>query len=109
MSKLFPQTAGIADKNLEEIRREQQKKDEEEKKEKESSWKRMKLGFVAFGVSATVMGGWVIYDFGAPERDADGQIIEDEFSKLPVVQQYVQRMWKSLTYYQKVIHFETFK
>ena len=48
------------------------------------------------------MGGYVVYDFGTPEKDPDGNIIEDEFSNLPVVQQYVKRMWKSLTYYQKV-------
>lgn len=40
---------------------------------------------------------------GAPERDIDGQIIEDEFSKLPLPQQYIKRMWKSMTYYQKII------
>ena len=48
------------------------------------------------------MGGYVVYDFGTPEKDPDGNIIEDEFSNLPVVQQYVKRMWNSLTYYQKV-------
>lgn len=56
-----------------------------------------------FGVSAAVLGGWMIYDLGTPELDADGNAIEDEFSRLPAVQQYVQRMWKSLTYYQKMI------
>lgn len=45
----------------------------------------------------------MIYDLGTPERDADGRVIEDEFTGLPTVQQYVRRMWKSLTYYQKMI------
>lgn len=49
------------------------------------------------------MTGWLVYDLGKPERDADGSEIEDEFSKLPFVQQYIKRMWKSLTYYQKII------
>lgn len=44
-----------------------------------------------------------IYDLGSPELDVNGQIIEDEFSGLPIVQQYFKRMWKSLTYYQKMI------
>lgn len=44
----------------------------------------------------------MVYDLGSPEKDAEGKVIEDEFSKLPTVQQYVRRMWKSLTYYQKV-------
>lgn len=42
-------------------------------------------------------------ELGAPERDADGQVIEDEFSKMALPQQYVKRMWKSMTYYQKII------
>lgn len=42
-------------------------------------------------------------DLGAPEQDINGQIVEDEFSKLPLPQQYLKRMWKSLTYYQKII------
>lgn len=46
---------------------------------------------------------WGIYEFGKPEVDADGHIIEDEFSKSPIVQQYLQRMWKSINYYQKMI------
>lgn len=45
---------------------------------------------------------WAVYNFGSPECDPEGNIIEDEFSKLPIVQQYLQRMWKSMTYYQKV-------
>lgn len=58
--------------------------------------------FVVFGVSGALFGTWMVYDLGTPEKDAEGNIIEDEFSKLPTVQQYVRRMWKSLTYYQKV-------
>lgn len=46
---------------------------------------------------------WTVIDLGAPERDVDGEIIVDEFSKLPLPQQYLKRMWKSLTYYQKII------
>lgn len=56
-----------------------------------------------FGASSVVAAGWTIYDLGAPERDADGRIIEDEFSILPLPKQYLKRMWKSLTYYQKII------
>lgn len=46
---------------------------------------------------------WSIIDLGAPEKTADGQIIEDEFSKYSLPTQYLKRMWKSLTYYQKII------
>lgn len=102
LSKLFPQTADIQ-KSAEEIQKEQQKKEEEEKKEQESSWKRMKLGFIVFGVSATSMCGWIIYDLGSPEKDENGVEIEDEFSKMSVIPQYFKRMWRSMTYYQKMI------
>lgn len=106
---------------MDELRQEQEKREEEDRKEKEGSWKRMKLGygswklyrfffvlyyllfrFAIFGVSATFMGGWMVYDLGSPETDANGNFIKDEFSDLPTVKQYLKRMWKSLTYYQKV-------
>lgn len=63
----------------------------------------MKVGFVVFGLSAGILACWTVYDFGSPELDADGKVIEDEFSQLPFVEQYFRRMWKSLTYYQKII------
>lgn len=44
----------------------------------------------------------MIYDFGSPEKDPEGNVIEDEFSVLPLPQQYLKRMWRSMTYYQKV-------
>lgn len=59
--------------------------------------------FVVFGVSATTLCGWIIYDLGSPEKDENGVEIEDEFSKMSVVPQYFKRMWRSMTYYQKMI------
>jgi len=102
LSKLFPQTADIQ-KSAEEIQKEQQKKEEEQKKEQESSWKRMKLGFAIFGVTASMACGFIIYDLGSPERDENGVEIEDEFSKMSIIPQYLKRMWRSMTYYQKMI------
>lgn len=40
---------------------------------------------------------------GSPKIDENGQIIEDEFSSLPPVQQFTSRMWRELNYYQKMI------
>lgn len=100
LSKLFPQTATNVD---EETERERKRKEEEEAKENEKAWKRMKLGFAVFGGSGIALAIWAVYEFGKPEVDAEGQIIEDEFSKNPAVQQYLQRMWKSMNYYQKMI------
>lgn len=39
---------------------------------------------------------------GAPRQDEDGKDIEDEFSNMPVVQQYMARAWKELVTYRKV-------
>lgn len=61
------------------------------------------LRFYVFGVSTIVVAGWTVVDLGAPERDAEGKIIEDEFSILPLPKQYLKRMWRSITYYQKII------
>ncbi|XP_059622991.1 mitochondrial import inner membrane translocase subunit TIM50-C [Phlebotomus argentipes] len=102
LTKLFPHTA-VPEKSQEELERERKEQEEKSKKEKEKSWKHMKIGFMVFGASAGIMGAWAIYDLGSPERDAAGKVIEDEFSKMPVVQQYFKRMWKSMTYYQKMI------
>lgn len=101
ISTLFPQTA--VDPKAEEEAREEQKREEEDKKEKEKSNKRMKIGMYVFAASASVMAVWSVIDFGAPETDAEGKEIEDEFSHLPIVEQYFRRMWKSMTYYQKII------
>uniref|UniRef100_A0A182YN89 Mitochondrial import inner membrane translocase subunit TIM50 n=1 Tax=Anopheles stephensi TaxID=30069 RepID=A0A182YN89_ANOST len=99
LSKLFPQTAVEGTEN--EKQQEKQRKEEEE--EKESSWKRMKFGFVFFGFSVSAFCVYMVWVFGAPDRDAEGNIIMDEFMELPTFQQYFRRLWKSMTYYQKMI------
>ncbi|XP_017064291.1 mitochondrial import inner membrane translocase subunit TIM50-C isoform X2 [Drosophila eugracilis] len=100
LAKLFPQTSPEVDSNAEQ---ERQKREEEEAKENERAWKRMKLGFAIFGGGGVVAGLWAVYEFGKPEVDPNGQTIEDEFTSKPLLQQYVQRMWKSLHYYQRMI------
>ncbi|XP_061389211.1 mitochondrial import inner membrane translocase subunit TIM50-C-like [Musca vetustissima] len=100
LSKLFPQTAANVD---EETEKERKRKEEEEAKENEKAFKRMKVGFAVFAGAGGALLVWSIYEFGKPEVDADGNIIEDEFIKLPAVEQYLKRMWKSMHYYQKMI------
>ncbi|TDG40851.1 hypothetical protein AWZ03_012733 [Drosophila navojoa] len=100
LSKLFPQTSPDVDSTAEQERK---KREEDEAKENERAWKRMKLGFAIFGGGGIATVLWGVYKFGQPEVDSEGQIIEDEFIDKPLVQQYLQRMWKSLHYYQKMI------
>ncbi|XP_026325956.1 mitochondrial import inner membrane translocase subunit TIM50-C isoform X2 [Hyposmocoma kahamanoa] len=59
--------------------------------------------FAVFGGALTVMGGCMVMEMGAPRRDENGAIIEDEFSPMPIVLQYLRRTWKELTFYEKMI------
>ncbi|XP_031638584.1 mitochondrial import inner membrane translocase subunit TIM50-C [Contarinia nasturtii] len=102
LSTLFPQTSPTVNAEPD-IHEKRKQEEQDEKKEQEQSWKRMKLGFYVFGVSTVIGAVWVVVDLGAPEKDSDGRVIEDEFSILPLPKQYLKRMWKSLTYYQKII------
>lgn len=45
----------------------------------------------------------MVMEMGAPRRDENGAIIEDEFSPMPIVLQYLRRTWKELTFYEKVM------
>lgn len=59
--------------------------------------------FAVFGGALTVMGGCMVMEMGAPRRDDNGALIEDEFSLMPIVLQYLRRTWKELTFYEKVM------
>ena len=60
------------------------------------------FSFAVFGGAMTVMGSCLVVEMGAPRRGDDGEIIEDEFSEMPIVLQYLRRTWKELTFYEKV-------
>lgn len=44
----------------------------------------------------------VDFNAGSPELDEQGREIEDEFSKLPFVQQRIKRFYNKVLYYTKV-------
>ncbi|XP_060804452.1 mitochondrial import inner membrane translocase subunit TIM50-C [Amyelois transitella] len=105
LGRFFPQ-APLSSEDAQVIKKEQEQFDKENKEkteENEKSWRRMKIGFGVFGGALTVMGGCLVVEMGAPRRGEDGQILEDEFSNLPVVLQYLKRTWKELTFYEKMI------
>lgn len=58
--------------------------------------------FTMFGLSLTAAGVVLVCEMGAPKLDENGKEIEDEFSNMPTVQQYLRRMWRELTFYEKV-------
>ncbi|EDW80356.1 uncharacterized protein Dwil_GK18701 [Drosophila willistoni] len=64
--------------------------------------KRQIFGSILLGtLSSCIL--WAVYELGKPELDQRSQPIEDELSELPYPQQYLQRMWRSLHYYQKML------
>ncbi|XP_068622602.1 mitochondrial import inner membrane translocase subunit TIM50-C [Battus philenor] len=105
IGRLFPKAVLNAD-DAQEIKKEQEKFEKENKEkseENQKSWKRMKIGFAVFGGAMTVLGGCLVVEMGAPRRDDDGNIIEDEFTNMPIVLQYLKRTWKELTFFEKMI------
>ncbi|XP_016975862.1 mitochondrial import inner membrane translocase subunit TIM50-B [Drosophila rhopaloa] len=101
LSKLFPQTSG--EPNDEECRKRRKREEEEEVKEMERAWSRMKLGFALFGIGGLLFSSWAIYYFGKPALDKQGKEVKDEFSQLPLTQQYTARTWKSVNHFQRFI------
>ncbi|XP_038222029.1 mitochondrial import inner membrane translocase subunit TIM50-C-like isoform X2 [Zerene cesonia] len=105
LGRFFPQN-NLNTKDAQEVKKEQEKFEKEQKEkseENEKSWRRMKIGFAAFGGALTVMGGCMVVEMGAPKRGDDGEPLTDEFSHLPIVWQYLRRTWKELTFYEKMI------
>ncbi|XP_017864463.1 PREDICTED: mitochondrial import inner membrane translocase subunit TIM50-B [Drosophila arizonae] len=101
LSKLFPQTSMELDDEASRDRR--KREEEEELREMERAWKRMKIGFGVFGIGGVIFSFWAIYFFGKPSLDEQGNELADEFSSLPLVQQYMARTFKSLNHFQRFI------
>ncbi|PNF36957.1 Mitochondrial import inner membrane translocase subunit TIM50-C [Cryptotermes secundus] len=77
--------------------------DREEQKRRDASWKAMKYSLIAFGATFGMIGSYMVYELGKPKRDENGHIIEDEFSQMPLIQQFFSRMWKEMDYYKRMI------
>ncbi|KAI4454707.1 nuclear lim interactor-interacting factor-related [Holotrichia oblita] len=73
-------------------------------KDDANSWRTMKYTFTIFGVTVTVTGLFLLMEFGAPGLGEDGQVIEDEYSKLSIPAQYIYRTFKQMNYYRKLIN-----
>ncbi|XP_016955663.1 mitochondrial import inner membrane translocase subunit TIM50-B [Drosophila biarmipes] len=101
LSKLFPQTS--TEHNDEKSHERRQREEEEEMREMERALKRMKLGFGLVGIGGILVSFWAIYYFGRPSLDDQGKEVIDEFSELPLTQQYTARTWKSVNHFQRFI------
>ncbi|XP_014479722.1 PREDICTED: mitochondrial import inner membrane translocase subunit TIM50-C isoform X2 [Dinoponera quadriceps] len=63
----------------------------------------MNYGFIAFGVFMGIGSTYIVYELGRPNYDKDGNVIEDEFSNLPLFEQIYKRVRKELNYYTKLV------
>ncbi|XP_014280128.1 mitochondrial import inner membrane translocase subunit TIM50-C [Halyomorpha halys] len=86
---------------LSEFNKKQQHNDDQ--KSRDDSWRKMKYSLIAMGTAIGICGGTAAYTLGRPKTDEEGNIVEDEFSKLPVVQQFFKRMFHEIEYYNKMI------
>ncbi len=72
------------------------------KKEAEASWRAMKYTLIFFGVTMSGLTGYIVGTWGAPEKDEEGNVIEDQFSSKPLALQYILRSWNAMMNYSKV-------
>ncbi|XP_018027831.1 mitochondrial import inner membrane translocase subunit TIM50-C [Hyalella azteca] len=77
--------------------KEEAEADEKQRKEDlERANRALKFSFIAFGVMMAGIGGTLILRWGAPPEDDDGNWLEDDFSHLPIVEQYFRRTYREL-------------
>ncbi|XP_065320527.1 mitochondrial import inner membrane translocase subunit TIM50-like isoform X2 [Gordionus sp. m RMFG-2023] len=81
-----------------------QKQYEEEKKIRDA-WtiKMMKYSFISLSIMISGSILFIIYTFGPPSKDKNGNIIEDSYSQMPIWKAYLLRAWNEINYYEKVI------
>jgi len=51
------------------------------------------------------LAGFLVATWGAPEKDEQGNVIEDQFSSKPLPLQYLQRSWNAIINYSQVNSF----
>ena len=80
---------------------------EEEKREREAraAWDVRMLKYTSYflGIWLISTAGYIILVWGAPQIDDNGNIVEDQYSKLPAWQQYVKRSFNGLIDYWQTI------
>ncbi|XP_053991373.1 mitochondrial import inner membrane translocase subunit TIM50-C isoform X2 [Hylaeus volcanicus] len=82
---------------------EEEKEEAEENERREQSKKVLKYSFTFFGVFITVGLSYIIYDLTRTKYDEHGNIIEDEFSNLPLYQRVFKRLTREFNYYSKMV------
>ncbi|XP_056645939.1 mitochondrial import inner membrane translocase subunit TIM50-C-like [Diorhabda sublineata] len=58
---------------------------------------------IVFSISLTCICTYVIYTFGKPEEDTDGNLIKDGLEKDPIILQYLLRTYREILYMKKLV------
>ncbi|XP_076230529.1 mitochondrial import inner membrane translocase subunit TIM50-C isoform X2 [Nomia melanderi] len=82
---------------------EESKEDAEEKKKRAESIRMLKYSFAFLGVTLTFGLSYTIYDLTKVKYDEQGNIIEDEYSNLPLFERIYKRLKREYTYYTKMV------
>lgn len=76
--------------------------EEEARKKREQAWRTMKITLSLFGISFTILGGYLIFTLGAPTTDPDQMNLHQDIADKPVWQQYLIRTYRELDFYTRV-------
>lgn len=76
---------------------------EEERRRSEAAWRSVKTSLAVIGATFAGLSGVLVYMLGKPPLNEDGDAIYDEYSDLPLWQQYFYRTVKELDYYKRLI------
>ncbi|XP_044765476.1 mitochondrial import inner membrane translocase subunit TIM50-C-like [Coccinella septempunctata] len=83
--------------------KESSENEDEARKKREHAWRTMKITLSLFGISFTILGGYLIFTLGAPTTDPDQINLHHDIANKPVWQQYIIRTYRELDFYTRLI------
>ncbi|XP_064622812.1 mitochondrial import inner membrane translocase subunit TIM50-like [Lineus longissimus] len=78
-------------------------KDKDKKSSKWTGQNMWKIGLLSLGGMSALSCGILLKEWGAPRLDENGKEIQDEFSHLPIWQQYPKRALREFEFYKQLI------
>lgn len=76
---------------------------DEQEKRRQQQVRMTKYTLIGLGVIGVSLIGYFLSEWGPPRKDLWGRPIEDEFSKYPLIKQYVLRCWDTMTNYNEAL------